>query len=118
MMKLFDSEMKVMEVLWREGDVTAKRISEILKEEIGWNKNTTYTVIKKCAAKRAIERIDPNFLCHALVKKEEIQQEEAKDLIDRIFNGSADQLFAALLSSGTISEEDKERLIHLIENTR
>lgn len=49
--KLFDSELKVMDVLWKEGDKTAKQISDILKEEIGWNMNTTYTVIKKCMAK-------------------------------------------------------------------
>ena len=41
-MKLFESERKVMEVLWREGEIPAKRVSEILGEEIGWNKNTTY----------------------------------------------------------------------------
>ena len=54
--KLYDSELKVMEVLWREGDVSAKHISEVLNTEVGWNKNTTYTVIKKCVAKGAIER--------------------------------------------------------------
>lgn len=43
--KLFDSELKVMGVLWREGDVTAKHISDVLKEETGWNMNTTYTLI-------------------------------------------------------------------------
>ena len=61
--KLFDSELKVMDVLWKEGDKTAKQISDILKEEIGWNMNTTYTVIKKCIAKGAIERSEPNFIC-------------------------------------------------------
>ena len=45
--KLFDSERKVMEVLWREGDMTAGQLAKILKEETGWNRNTTYTVIKK-----------------------------------------------------------------------
>ena len=45
--KLFDSEIKVMEVLWKEGDLTAKQLADILSEKIGWNKNTTYTVIKK-----------------------------------------------------------------------
>lgn len=35
--KLFDSELKVMEVLWREGDQTAKHISDVLKDETGWN---------------------------------------------------------------------------------
>ena len=49
--KLFDSERKVMEVIWEEGDMTAKEISLILNEKIGWNKNTTYTVIKKCIQK-------------------------------------------------------------------
>ena len=48
---LFDSERKVMEVIWKEGDVTAKQISLTLRDTIGWNKNTTYTVIKKCIKK-------------------------------------------------------------------
>ena len=55
-MKLFDSEWKVMEVLWQENDRTAKEISLRLADSIGWNKNTTYTVIKKCIEKGAIER--------------------------------------------------------------
>ena len=45
--KLFDAELKVMDVLWREGDATAKHISDVLKEEIGWNINTTYTLIRR-----------------------------------------------------------------------
>ena len=43
--KLFDSEIKVMEVLWKEGDLTAKQLADILSEKIGWNKNTTYTAV-------------------------------------------------------------------------
>ena len=27
--KLFDSEIKVMEVLWKEGDLTAKQLADI-----------------------------------------------------------------------------------------
>ena len=86
--KLFDSELKVMAVLWREGDSTAKQISDILKEEIGWNVNTTYTVIKKCIKKGAIQRREPNFLCHALVSKAQVQETETDELIERIYDGS------------------------------
>lgn len=86
--KLFDSELKVMDVLWKEGDKTAKQISDILKEEIGWNMNTTYTVIKKCMAKGAIERSEPNFMCHALIAKEVVQEAEAEELIGKLFDGS------------------------------
>ena len=72
-MKLFDSEWKVMEVLWQDGDTTAKELSLRLADSAGWNKNTTYTVIKKCVEKGAIERREPNFLCHACITKEAAQ---------------------------------------------
>ena len=69
-LKLFDSERKVMETLWKAGgDLPAGRIAKILQEEIGWNRNTTYTVIKKCIAKGVIERTDPKFQCRALITK-------------------------------------------------
>ena len=80
-MKLFDSEWKVMEVLWQENDRTAKEISLRLADSIGWNKNTTYTVIKKCIDKGAIERREPNFICHATITKQQAQKEEADTLV-------------------------------------
>ena len=49
--KLFDSELKVMEIIWEKGAISAKEISLIAADSIGWNKNTTYTVIKKLEAK-------------------------------------------------------------------
>ena len=117
-MKLFDSELKVMDVLWRMGDRTAKQISDILKEETGWNMNTTYTVIKKCVTKEAILRTEPNFLCHALVTKEEIQAEETEELIGKLFDGSPDLLFASLLSSRRVSAEQIQRLKEIVEEMR
>ena len=117
-MKLFDSELKVMDVLWRLGDRTAKEISVILGEETGWNVNTTYTVIKKCAAKGAVQRTEPNFLCHALVSKEEIRRSETEELIGRLFDGSPDLLFASLLSSQELSREQIARLREIVAEMR
>ncbi len=114
-MKLFDSELKVMDVLWRLGDRTAKEISSILGEETGWNVNTTYTVIKKCVAKGAVRRSEPNFLCHALVSKARIQAAETDELIEKIYDGSADMLFASLLDRKRLSAEQIERLKRIVE---
>ena len=113
--KLFDSELKVMDVLWREGDLPAKAIARTLTEEIGWNVNTTYTLIKRCIAKEAIERSEPGFMCHALVSKEQVQQEETQELIDKVFDGSADKLFASLLGGRRISREQLELLRRMID---
>ena len=112
--KLFDSELKVMDVLWREGDTTAKHISDILKTEVGWNMNTTYTLIKRCIKKGAIKRSEPNFLCHALVPKNEVQEAETNELINKVYDGSADKLFAALLGRKKLSEEQIGRLKQIV----
>lgn len=112
--KLFDSELKVMDVLWREGDSTAKHISDVLKEEVGWNMNTTYTLIKRCIKKGAIERSEPNFMCRALIPKEEVQEAETNELINKIYDGSADKLFAALLGRKKLSSEQISQLKQIV----
>lgn len=112
--KLFDSELKVMEVLWREGDSTAKYISQVLGEETGWNINTTYTVIKRCIKKGAIARSEPGFLCHALLRKEQVQEAETNELINKVYDGSADKLFAALLGRKNLSAGQIEQLKQIV----
>ena len=114
--KLFDSELKVMCVLWREGDTTAKHISDVLKEEIGWNMNTTYTLIKRCIKKGAIERSEPNFMCHALIPKNKVQEAETTELINKIYDGSVDKLFAALLNRKKLSAKQIEKLNQFVED--
>ena len=68
--KLFDSELKIMEILWKGGETTARSIAETLKEQIGWSKTTTYTVIKKCIDKGVVNRKEPGFVCRPLITKE------------------------------------------------
>lgn len=114
-MKLFDSEWKVMEVLWQQNDQTAKAVSLHLAQSAGWNKNTTYTVIKKCIDKGAIERWEPNFVCHAAITKRQAQKEEADSLVDKVFGGSAELLFASILSDRSLSKDELARLRALVE---
>lgn len=112
--KLFDSELKVMDVLWKEGDVPAKQIADMLNRKLGWNKNTAYTLIKRCMKKGAIERSEPNFMCHALIPKEEVQEAETNELIDKIYDGSVDKLFAALIGRKKLSAKQIENLKQIV----
>jgi len=113
--KLFDSERKVMEVLWKEGEMSAKEISLILGEKIGWNKNTTYTVIKKCISKGFIQRLEPGFLCRALLSKEQATQSETEEFVNRVFEGSVPLMFSTLLKNSRLSGEQLAELKKMIE---
>jgi predicted transcriptional regulator len=114
--KLFDSELKVMEILWKQGEATAKEIAEELHRQVGWSKTTTYTVIKKCIEKGAIERREPNFICHALITKEEAQKYETNELIDKMYDGHPDKLIAALIGEKRLDKAAIMRLKELIDD--
>ncbi len=115
-MKLFDSERKVMEVLWREGEISAGQVVKILKEETGWNKNTTYTVIKKCVDKGAVKREEPGFICRPLISRQEVQDYETEELIDKMFDGSKEKFFAAFLDGKKLSNQEVDSLKRMIDD--
>lgn len=117
-MKLYDSELKIMESLWRNGELPASELAKKLEEETGWNKNTTYTVIKKCIEKGAIRREEPGYICIPLIREDEVQKEQTDELIDRMFSGSAHLFFTHFLKSRKLSKKDVEQLKKTIERLK
>lgn len=113
--KLFDSEAKIMDILWDRGPISAKDVSLIAAETIGWNKNTTYTVLKKLEAKGFIQRQDPGFICTPLVTRQQMQKTEATSLLKKVFGGSRQALFSALLENEPLTEKEIEQLRALID---
>lgn len=115
--KLFDSELKIIEVIWANEPVSAKEISRIAAESIGWNKNTTYTVIKKLVEKNAVNRIEPGFICASLIKKEDVRKAETQSLIDKLYGGSRRAFFASFAGE-SLSDEEAAELKALIEKRK
>lgn len=113
--RIYDSELKLMEMIWERGKISAKTLSLLAEERIGWNKNTTYTILKKLVEKGYVERQEPGFVCDALVSRGEVQRHETTGLLDRLFGGSKKALFSALLEDETLSKEDLSELKRMIE---
>lgn len=53
-------------------------------------------------------------MCHALITKGQVQQHETNELIDKVFDGSEDKLFAALLGRKNLSAKQIEHLKQLV----
>lgn len=113
--RLYDSELKLMNLLWAEDGLTAQQLAKRLHEQVGWSKTTTYTVIKKCIEKALIERIEPGFHCRVLISREQAQESETDDLIDKLYGGSPDMLVASLLDRGSLSGDQIKNLRNLVE---
>ncbi|MBQ8416195.1 MAG: BlaI/MecI/CopY family transcriptional regulator [Clostridia bacterium] len=113
--KMFDSELKVMELIWAYEPISAKELSILAEKEFQWNKNTTYTVIKKIEAKGYIMRTDPGFVCSSLISRENVCRSEAQGLIDKLFGGSRKALFSALIENERLTQDEIEALRALID---
>ncbi len=112
--RLHEGELNVMELLWSNKMLAAKDIAKIIKEYIGWEKNTSYTVIKRLIDKGAIERVDPGFYCKALVTKPQIRVIETNALLDKLFDGSFSNLFDEYLRSHKLNSGEIRELENLL----
>lgn len=113
--KLFDAELRLMEIVWAHAPVTAKQVSLIAAEEIGWNKNTTYTVLKKLVQKGAVRRGEPGFLCTPLITREQVGAAETRRIIEKLYEGSAKAFLASFLEKERLSSRERTELKALIE---
>lgn len=114
--RLHEGELNVMELLWSNKALAARDITKIIKEYIGWEKNTTYTVIKRLIDKGAIIREDPGFICRANISKKKIQDTETKVLLNQLYNGSVSNFISVYLADQKLSGKDIEELKKIIAN--
>ena len=116
-LRLHEGELNIMELLWSNKELAAKDISKIIKEYIGWEKNTTYTVIKRLIDKGAIQRTDPGFICSALISQRSVREIETKRLLDQFYNGSLQTFISEYLKNQNLSAGDIAELQKLAKNS-
>lgn len=114
-MKINDSELKILAVLWENGSMKASDIARVMTEKTGWNKNTTYTVIKRCIEKSLISRTEPDYICTAAITKRKAANREISELLNTYFDGSVVRFFLTLLDSRPISRDDAKELKRIIK---
>lgn len=112
--KLFESELRIMDFIWQKGEPRAKDIAAHCLAAYAWTKNTTYTIINKLIAKGYIERREPGFVCVPLIAQENVRLSEAKSVAQRFFGGSYKLMFTELISAEAISESEIKELKDMI----
>ena len=114
MIKISQAEFPLMEHIWEHHPISAAELAVFAEQQFGWKKNTTYTVIKRLVERGALSRSAVGWTVEPLITREQVQQDETEELIDRVFRGSQMQFLAAFLQREKISEEELEMLKKLI----
>ncbi|WP_041703624.1 BlaI/MecI/CopY family transcriptional regulator [Lachnoclostridium phytofermentans] len=114
--RLHEGELNIMELLWSNKVLAAKDIAKIIKEYVGWEKNTTYTVIKRLIEKGAVIREEPGFQCKAAISKRTVQRTETKVLLDKLFNGSLNTFLVEYLNNQSLKKTEIMELERILSN--
>ena len=107
MWKLTDSEWKVLEALWAGGPQHLGQILGALAPETGWSRTTVHTYLTRMAAKGLVSMDQSSPRRYAA--------RERRDLVDRVYDGSAGQLVAAFVKDGSLSPQEREELRRLLD---
>lgn len=115
-LKLFDGELKFMQIIWANEPMTSRRLVELCAEKLGWKQSTTYTVLKKLSVKGAVK--NDNSTVTSLIKQEQARRYESESVVDRAFGGSLPGFVAAFMSGRGISEAEAEEIKAMIDRYR
>ena len=106
--KISGSELEVMKVLWEAEDaLPLTDIRKTLQARFEWSDPTVKTLIRRLCEKEAVSQEKRNvFYYSPRISREEYNGWAARDLVNRLFKGSAKNLVAALVKSDGLTEED------------
>ncbi len=116
-MKISDSEMEIMKLIWSENrPLSAQELMKALAAK-QWKITTLLTFLSRLCEKGALscEKQGRANHYHALVTKEEYQQQETRDFVAQVHSGSVQSLFAALVKSKSLSRDDLDELSRWLE---
>ncbi len=106
--KISDSELEVMKVLWQAKDaIPVTDIREALQKSRGWEATTVKTLVSRLVSKGVVKQEKRNvFYYSPLISEREYNSWATRDLIEKLYSGSARDLVAALVHSDSLTQED------------
>lgn len=112
--KITDAELAVMEALWSAGQpLTLAQIRSALAEKNG---ETTKTLLRRLCRKGAVEQEKREvYYYRPRVGREELSLSRTQRLIDRLYDGSAKAMVAALVEHDRLGPQDVDELRQLFQ---
>ena len=112
--RIFESEYRFCLLLWEHEPVNSTRLVALCREQLGWSKATTYTVIRRLSERGVIR--NENTIVSSLISKEEAQRSRLEEMMEDTFEGSVPAFIAAFSRSKKLSSQEAAQLQALIDS--
>ena len=111
-----DSELEILQVLWKSGPTTVRFVNEYLNKKKKTGYTTTLKLMQIMTVKGLLNR-DSSSRVHVFspaVKEEDTQSKLIDKMLDLAFGGSASKLVLQTLGSNKASKEELDEIKKMI----
>lgn len=118
--KITDAELKVMNIFWSKGQANSLDIIKELRKE-AWSENTIRTLVKRLLNKNAIEIVEKNkkiYTYKPIISGNDYKLVESNALLNKLYNGSINEMLLNFVKHDKLSKEDLESLIKKIDSIK
>ena len=113
-----EAELAILRVLWDRGPSTVREVTEVLEGERASGYTTILKLLQIMTGKGLVRRnvAARSHVYQASVPPETTQRQLVRDLLDRAFGGSAQQLIQQALSARRTSPEELAEIRRLLDD--
>ena len=110
-------QLRIMQILWRRGEASARQITDDLNGRDPIAHSTVQTLLRQLEGKKLIDHSvgDRIFTFRPLIDQSQVTESAADDMLHRVFGGSALGLVAHLVKTKKITRQELDELRLLID---
>ena len=115
---LTQAEWSVMECLWEAGALTGREVTQRMEKSCGWSRSTTLTLLSRLEHKGALQSIPAEKgpkVFSPVLRREDAALEEARDFLNRVYQGSLSLMVSALTKKQALPREELDELYELLK---
>jgi|SRR6185503_547012 len=111
------SELEILHVLWNRGPSTVREVMDALSETKSLGYTGVLKLLQIMTVKGSVRRDESNraHVYEAVRPAEQTKRQLARDMLQRVFEGSASQLMMHALSGNRTSAKEIEELRRILD---
>ena len=116
-LKPTDAELEILRVLWDRGPSTVREVHEVLSRARPGGYTTALKLLQIMAEKKLVRR-DEKQRAHVYVARyarEQTERQLLRDLVERVFNGSAARLVMQALAGKRATREELDEIRRMLD---
>ena len=108
-------ESRFADMIWKNEPVSSSTLVKLAGEELQWKRTTVHTVLRRLCDKGLFQ--NDNGMVTSLVSREQFYSMQSEQFVDTAFHGSFPAFLAAFAKNRTLSDEERELIRQLIDQT-